>query len=346
MRIAALLLLLVGCHAAPVSVSDAGPDARATPAPALPATDGGHRFGSGGGSGFTRGFNIIDGTGISTTYANNATTGQADITITSTVVGGVSNVTGGGSTSCSPTTGAVVCTTANSVSNGLTGASTFTAHGPLVGAGTGAIVAVTCPNNLPLTGNTGADPSCRILPIAGGGFGSDLTTCSNNQGAILESPGFGAFGCIGPGTTGQVLTMIGPTAPGWVTPPAFANKAFGTGALTLTTSVQNIVGVTATTGTEVLIEARFQFASGDIQNNGINYGESTNSTVSIVNTNNANVLAGTTFGAGGTYTCNYMRILHLSSLTAGSNTFNFLAQLQAAFNTSAPLAEAEVIVNY
>jgi hypothetical protein len=284
------------------------------------------------------------GTGITLT-PNSPGTGQ--LTISSSVTGGVSSVTasgagitaspttgavviantgatsvtGAGSNACSPTTGGVTCTVANTVPNGLTGGTSFPNGAIVVGQNTSA-----------------------LSTIGPGAFSS----IPYSTGSVFTTTTFGsAFSnLVGSGTNGQVVTQVG-GVPVWASLPAFSNTAFQNGSGTLATSLSNLAALTITTGAEVMITVRFEFASGDNQNDAITYGETTDATTSIVAANSAITLAGTTFGAGtGIYTANYMRILHLSGLTPGSHTFNFLAQLSAAFGSSAPNGEAEVIIKY
>src|SRR5580700_7945530 len=89
---------------------------------------------------------IVAGSGSTVTGPVDNADGTHTWTVSAS--GAVSSVTGAGSTSCSPTTGAVTCTTTNSVSNGLTGDTTGTAHALAVWEGTSPIAAVTCANSL------------------------------------------------------------------------------------------------------------------------------------------------------------------------------------------------------
>jgi hypothetical protein len=105
------VLLQAACHRAPVvdaGLTDAGQNDAGQPRPP-PTSPTVHRYGSSAGH-IKRQVNFIDGAGIASTVVDNDTTGQADVTIASTVTGGVSSVTGAGTVSCSPTTGPVVCT--------------------------------------------------------------------------------------------------------------------------------------------------------------------------------------------------------------------------------------------
>lgn len=110
-----------------------------------------------------------------------------------TSAGGVLSVTGtANQILATPTTGNVVL----SLIGPYTPA-TYTAHGVLIGEGTGSIVATAVGSDgQVLTGNSGADPSFAAI-----GTKSGLTA----HGVILGE-GAGAFAATAVGTTGQVLT--------------------------------------------------------------------------------------------------------------------------------------------
>lgn len=90
-----------------------------------------------------------------------------------------------------PSTGAFTTLTATSpipVSSGGTGANTFTAHGVLLGEGSGAIVATGAGvSGQPLlSGGPSADPAYGTLGVSGGGTGATSAgaTAANNIGAL------------------------------------------------------------------------------------------------------------------------------------------------------------------
>jgi hypothetical protein len=254
-------LLLVGCRSAHPSVDAGAPD-DATVRP-MPAPQPSHPLRSSAGH-LKRQVNFIDGTGITTAVVDNDTTGQADVTVASTVTGGVSSVTGSsgvscspttgavactntgatsvtgaGSTSCSPTTGAVTCTTSNSVSNGLTGVATLTNHAVLLGAGTSAINSVgpdSAVGRPLLSQGSSADPSFGTLTVPYGGTGDGAFTLHG----VVIGENTSALNATSAGTAGQVLTSNGSGADPSFQAPASTTKLYA-----------NVSGSTFTIGTSL-----------------------------------------------------------------------------------------------
>jgi hypothetical protein len=177
-----VLLASASCRQRGAPASDAGIDAgRATEAGVVGREDAGHHIKSSQPGHIKREENFIDGTGITTSVVDNANTGQADVTISTTAVGGVASVTGTNPISCSPTTGAVNC----SLSTPL--ATTF--------------------------GGTGTSSLCAagLVPQSNG---SNLGNCASiNPACSLNSmivQGSGALGCGPlPGASGNVATSNG-----------------------------------------------------------------------------------------------------------------------------------------
>jgi trimeric autotransporter adhesin len=137
---------------------------------------------------------------------------------------GISTTTGAGTLTINNTGVTSAIGTANQVNvSGATGAvtfslvgpytpSTYTAHGILVGEGTGSIVplAVCGTGSVPY-GQAGADPVCSTLT-----FPNAATT-----GDILEATGTNAIGRLADVATGQVLTSGGVgVAPAWSNSPS------------------------------------------------------------------------------------------------------------------------------
>lgn len=145
-----------------------------------------------------------------------------------------------------PSTGAFTSLTSSSpisVSSGGTGASTFTAHGVLLGEGSGAIVATgTGTSGQPLlSGGAAADPAYGNLGVAAGGTGRTTLTARS----VLIGEGTSAVNFAVPSTAGQALISTG----------ASSDPTFGipTGAL-LNVQVFTASGTyTATTGTNSVI---------------------------------------------------------------------------------------------
>lgn len=247
-----LVLLSLACGhrgPAPRPLSDAGADAAvAVVLDASPAVEasarwadqpiavdaGKRRFKSSQPGHLHRETNFIDGTGISTTIVDNAATGSCDVTITNTAPGGggASSVTGAGATSCSPTTGAVVCTTPSvtvasgtgisvgggpaytvalstpvSTLNGGTNATTLTDHNPIIGAGTGVRFATPSTAGIALVSNGAtSDPTFTTTLPVGGGTGVSSPTA--HTVAIAEGASPFAF-VSPPATVGLPLTSGG-----------------------------------------------------------------------------------------------------------------------------------------
>jgi hypothetical protein len=169
--------------------------------------------------GYVSHYNFVAGTGVSIGRVENAN-GREDITISSTVTGGVSSVTGTAPISCSPTTGAVSCslTTPLTVPQGGTADSTLTAHAVLLGEGTSP-VAFASPGsttNLPLISNgAGFDPLFSVLQTAGGGTGlssctgSNILQCSGGVWTQAAPPSFVKSGFTDGSVIGTVLLTVG-----------------------------------------------------------------------------------------------------------------------------------------
>lgn len=173
--------------------------------------------------------NVSSVTGAGTVSCS-PTTGAVTCTGTGS---GVSSVTGAGSTSCSPTTGAVTCTTSNSVSNGLTGATSFNSDGVLYGNGTGPIQSTVAGTSLlPLVSQGGtAAPTWQGLTMTGGGTG--FTSCAINTviaGSNVNSAS--PLRCLNPS---QIFGVPGPMA--FATGSCSITSSFavcGTASITLT----------------------------------------------------------------------------------------------------------------
>ncbi|HYM68821.1 MAG TPA: hypothetical protein VEZ44_04435 [bacterium] len=190
---------------------------------------------------------------------------------------GATSVTGAGSTSCSPTTGAVTCTTTNGVSNGLTGDTTLSAHQILVGEGTSPIATVGgCSTGVGLVYASGgsSDPSCGPIAPAGGGTGLATLTAHD----LLVGNGTGNVLFLAPSTIGNVATSNGTD---WISTPS-------TNLTVLSRMTQNIssnVSIPATStdtllvtdtitvptgGANILVSADFQVSNPDVANDDIN----------------------------------------------------------------------------
>ena len=204
-----------------------------------------------------RAVKLIGGTGVTVSASDNATTGQQEWTVNSTVTGGVSSVTGAGTVSCSPTTGAVVCTGSGS------GVSSVTGTSPIVASPTTGAVAVSL-STVPATlGGTGvssptahnvavaegasafafvppatagiamvsngisSDPGfSTVLPV-GGGTGLNSPTA----GSVLITNGSSAMTLVAPGTAGNVLQSSGGAWVSGALPMSSVNVQSGGGAL-------------------------------------------------------------------------------------------------------------------
>jgi hypothetical protein len=331
----ALFVLLARYRAPHISVDagvvDAGiPDHGAPPAPAPTPT---HRFGSSAGH-LKRQVNFIDGTDITTTVVDNDTTGQADVTIASTVVGGVSSVTsGGGSITVSPTTGAVVVSSSLpdpvTVAHGGTSDTTLPAANLLVGNGTSPVTGlapnlngnIACVSSgawiagcLPLTAGQGAtgvsNPTAHDVPIAEGTnpytFISPITS-----GFVLTSNGTGADPSFQPLST-TPSSIISGINHGTPTGPTTSYATFASVTLTVNG------GLTATIDCKASLQWAFTFNTGPSSQ--LNWGISQDSTaaptdVRILGEN----ISGTYGGA---------MVESYAGTSAGSHTYRVLVNEQ------------------
>lgn len=149
------------------------------------------------------------------------------------------------------------------VPNGMTGRSTLTNHGVLVGAGTGAITQLTNNNNLGvLIGNgTGADPSYSSTPVLGGSgsFGAatgSLGLGGGGSGVVTIKPqsAAGTYEFDLPtaaGTSGQPLLSGG----GAGTPQTYGTLSLGAGGTGATTQANAAIAVlpVATRAGDILV---------------------------------------------------------------------------------------------
>lgn len=129
------------------------------------------------------------------------------------------------------------------VASGGTGAATLTAHGVLIGEGTGAIAATAAgtAGQALLSGGASADPSFGNLAVAAGGTGR--TTLAAH--AVLLGEGTAGLNTVAPATAGQALISAG----------AAADPVFGapTGALLNVQKITSTGTYTPTTGTNSVI---------------------------------------------------------------------------------------------
>lgn len=131
----------------------------------------------------------------------------------------LSSLTGDSGGAVSPTAGNInILGTANQITSIGSGSTvtlsligpytpaTYTAHGALIGEGTGSIVATAAgTDGQVLTGATGADPSFGAIGIRSG-----LTA----HGVVIAE-GASAFAATAAGTTGQILTAVTGADPVW-----------------------------------------------------------------------------------------------------------------------------------
>lgn len=159
------------------------------------------------------------------------------------VAGAIIQITGGAGVPILPSAGNVnILGTANQIQT--TGAAatltlsligpytpaTYTAHGVLIGEGTGPIVATAAgTNGQVLTGATGADPAFSAL-----GTNSGLTAHG-----VLLGEGNSAIAAAAVGTNGQVLLGSSAADPAFGTLTTSTGIAFTTGAAALAIDVQN-----------------------------------------------------------------------------------------------------------
>jgi hypothetical protein len=183
---------------------------------------------------------------------------------------GVTSIASGGSTVCSPSTGASTCTTANTVGNGLTGDTTLTAHGPLIGEGTGAIAAAGAGGvGIPFIGQgASADPLFGGPVIVAGG-GTGLTSISAH--GLLIGNGTSAVTVSGAGLAGQVLVSNGvsadPTFQAAVVPAGSFPSCYAIGSTTNLGISQVQIGIcsiTSATAGQEIIQAHLQVTNTTI----------------------------------------------------------------------------------
>jgi len=154
------------------------------------------------------------GTGASTLTDHGVLVGSGTGAVSVTAVGATGEVLKG-NTGADPTWGAVDLTSDVTgtlpVSNGGSGATTFTDHGVLLGSGAAAFsVTAEGASNTVLHGNTGGDPTFSAvdltadvtgtLPVTNGGTGAASLT----DGGILLGSGTGAVTALGQATNGQL----------------------------------------------------------------------------------------------------------------------------------------------
>lgn len=213
-----------------------------------------------------------------------------------------------------------------SVPNGGTGATSFTAHSVLLGEGTAA-VSSTGPNastGIPLVSQgASADPSFGTASVSGGGTGVATLTSHG----VLIGQGTASVNVTSPGTAGQVLLSNGASAdPSFGAVPTtpidaeilsrIASGLMLGSLVSVTGAAQAINSITLTTGTSVVILARFKFYN----QSGSNY-SAIDYCVSTVSGNIVSPETTLVVPAGVALDVVYYR--HLTGLTAGSNTFFF-----------------------
>lgn len=179
------------------------------------------------------------------TGATTATAARANLGLGSMAVQDASNVSiNGGTINNTAINGtSVTSATAIPVSSGGTGANTFTAHGVLIGEGTGAIVASsTGTSGQPLlSGGASADPAYGNLGVGAGGTGRTTLTARS----VLIGEGTSAVNFATPSTAGQALISTG----------ASSDPVFGapTGTLINIQRITSTQTYTPTTGTNSII---------------------------------------------------------------------------------------------
>lgn len=304
---------------------------------------------------------VAAGGGIAVTGPTVNTNHQYEFLISSDAGGGggVSSIIGTGATTCTPSTGASTCATPNTVSNGLTGAGSFTAHGVLIGEGTGAIASTgsgALGEPLIATGAT-TDPifggpvlagfggtGLSTIPahgvMLGAGTSAVSVTGAGNAGQVFESngtsadPSFTAFALNAPGTTGNVATSNGTD---WVSSAPFASVLGGntfSGVVALTTTLVTVASFTLTAIAGHLdISGAMSSVVGvtgtcPIGGEQISYGLSLDSTVAVnlqtpIGVNVPDSTGTSQQVAGGT-------IFAQPSVSAGSHTVRLLAQTSTA----------------
>jgi hypothetical protein len=201
-----------------------------------------------------RTMNLIAGTNMTVTQVDNTTTGRLDVTISNTSSANVSSVNGAGTVSCSPTTGAVVCT-------GSGGSFTCSNLNPCAGG------------QLP-AGGIGPGPGGTVLftNLAGTtsqflGLGGDiaLSSISGSTALIAIDALQGASLSTAGTTNGDVLTFI--TGTGWThskPQKLYANVSGSTFPIgTSLSSCTTIGGVVVGSGQQAYVTAHAWVASTD-----------------------------------------------------------------------------------
>lgn len=147
------------------------------------------------------------GTGAAVAVTDNSD-GTQTVQYSSTVTGGVSSVTGSGTVSCSPTTGAVVCTgSGGSAVSSVTGAGA-TSCSPTTGAVvcTTPSVTLTSGSGISVTGGPGYVVNLAVpVAPANGGTGAVSPTAHN----VPIAEGASAFNLAAPSTAGGLLASNG-----------------------------------------------------------------------------------------------------------------------------------------
>jgi hypothetical protein len=328
----ASLLLLCACHSAPFAPSDAGADGH--PVPFIsPRPDAGRLKSSQPGH-LHREDNFIDGTGIITSIVDNTTTGQADITISSTVTGGVSSVTASGSgITASPTTGAVVIANTGVTSNVAgTGIGVSGATGAVTISNTG-VTSNVAGTGIAVSGATGAVTVSLSTPVsvANGGTGDTALTA---HGVLLGQTTSNVT-VAGPcSTAGQVLTCQGLSADPSFTPVAVVSAlglnsgvAIGAAGTHVTLGSK---AITVPSGLTVIVLIAFQIATTSTTGSDFTIGlgiDSTTYTISQTLTCPPNI--------SGSSGIAFAPMFTTAALSAGSHTFNAVASSTGSTGTGA-----------
>lgn len=216
--------------------------------------------------------------------------------------------------------------------SGTLGTASFTAHGVLVGEGSGAIVATAAgAANTFLAGVAGADPAFRdvnlasadvagTLPVANGGTGEATLSA---HGVVIGN-GTSGVNVTGAGTAGQALTSNGASAdPTFQTPsslPAAATIATSEATSSATYADLTTPGpaVTKTTGTSVLVQV-YSVSQRPVGTGNTAFMSVAVSGASTVAASDANAAQAACVSAASGFTLAMAVVL--TGLTAGSNTF-------------------------
>lgn len=272
-----------------------------------------------------RQINLIAGANIGVSRVDNATTGQQDATISFTgAAGGVSSVNGTSGVSCSPTTGAVVCSATGSSVSSVNG-SGLVSCSPTTGA-------VTC---------SATDP----VGEAHGGTGVNLTAIS--VGSVFVQGGSSQFSALAAGTANNVLTDNGTiwtsAAPsfvksGWTDGHVIGGVLLSVGgALQQVADQLSIAGIPA--GANALIWYRSEVVAGPSVGSEVTFDARVDgSSVLTEQQVFAAVSHGLSFNGGG----NWSGMWIATGLSSGTHTFDLFAQCPSGATGASNTQHAQI----